>query len=149
MLQGINVEEIKRYNESLRAHKERASKLKAEIEFSSAELVRLCEELTDELGIQVTPENLDQIYQDRVEKINNTLEVGKDILSRIEAEETNMRLEQEQSNIINNPKPPTIGQDTVFAAGGDTGMFANLDGDAEESAGNSNRNPFFNTDIKI
>ena len=87
MLEGINVDEIKKYNESLRAHKDRATKLKAEIEFNTTELNRLCIELTAELGIQVTPDNLNTIYIDRVTKINDTLTTGTEILKRIAEEE--------------------------------------------------------------
>ena len=74
MNQGINVEEIKKYNEGLRAHTERAAKIKAELEINTNELNRICEELTAELGVTVTPENIEAIYKENVEKINNTLQ---------------------------------------------------------------------------
>ena len=132
MLKGINVEEIKKYNESLRAHKERAAKLQAEIEFNSAELNRLCEELTKELGVQVTPENLDEIYKDRVERINSTLETGKDILRRIEAEEQAL-----------NTMPTNLNEEDVIGTVETSGeVFSNnLENDA--TAG---ENPLFNFD---
>lgn len=88
----LNVEEIKKYNEALKAHKERAAKIRAEIEFNEAELNRLCAELTTELGVQVTPENLVEIYTQRVAKINSTLETGKEILKRIEEEQNNINV---------------------------------------------------------
>ena len=83
MIQGINVEEIKKYNNMLREYKEKASKIKAEMEFNKAEINRMCAELTVELGMQVTEDNLVQVYNERVEKINSTLENGKEILRQI------------------------------------------------------------------
>jgi len=91
-LQGLNVEEIKSYNNSLRQHKERVAKLQAEVEYNKAELLRLSKELSDELGIEVTPENLEQIYNERVERINNMLETGREILKQIADEESNIQL---------------------------------------------------------
>lgn len=91
-MQGLNVEEIKSYNNSLRQHKERVAKLQAEVEYNKAELLRLSKELSDELGIEVTPENLEQIYNERVERINNMLETGREILKQIADEESNIQL---------------------------------------------------------
>lgn len=99
MLQGLNVEEIKRYNESLRAQRERASKLNLEIEINTAELNRICAELTNELGIQVNASNLEQIYNERVAKINSTLQNGTEILKRVAEEE------QAHLNTTIEPKP--------------------------------------------
>ena len=87
MLQGINVEEIKKYNDGLRAHTERAAKIKAELEINTNELNRICEELTAELGVTVTPENIDAIYKENVDKINSTLQTGNEVLRRIAEEE--------------------------------------------------------------
>lgn len=97
MLQGLNVEEIKRYNESLRAQRERASKLNLEIEINTAELNRICAELTNELGIQVNASNLEQIYNERVAKINSTLQNGTEILKRV--------AEEEQAHLNQNMEP--------------------------------------------
>ena len=87
MLSGINIEEVKRYNATLKQYQDKASQVRAGIEFNTQELNRLCQELTVELGIQVTPENIRQIREERLKKIQNNLEVGTDILNRIKAEE--------------------------------------------------------------
>lgn len=87
MIQGVNIEEVKRYNASLKQYKERASQVRAGIEYSTKELERLCAELSTELGVVVTPENIQQIRQERLEKIQNTLTVGNEILNRIKSEE--------------------------------------------------------------
>lgn len=87
MQSGINIEEVKQYNASLREYKEKSSKLRAEIEFNQQELARQCAELSSALGIEVTPENVNAILEERVAKINNTMSVGNEILNRIKAEE--------------------------------------------------------------
>lgn len=90
MQQGINIEEVKKYNASLREYKDKSSKLRAEIEFNEQELKRQCDELSKTLGIQVTPENVESILNEKIAKINNTMEVGNEILKRIKAEESTM-----------------------------------------------------------
>lgn len=96
MQQGINIDEVKKYNASLREYKEKSSQLRAELEFSEKELIRQCAELTAELGIQVTPENIKTILSERISKINNTMEVGNEILNRIKAEEAGVASMQSQ-----------------------------------------------------
>ncbi|MEM4385656.1 MAG: hypothetical protein QXD03_03820 [Candidatus Anstonellales archaeon] len=91
----INIEEVKKYNEALRGYKEKLSRVEAELEFNMNELNRLCKELSAELGIEVTIDNIEQIYNDRVEKVKNTLINGREIIERIKAEENN-------TNVINN-----------------------------------------------
>lgn len=102
MLEGVNIEEIKQYNQNLRAHTERASKLRAEIEFNNAELARACAELTAELGIQVTLDNIESIYAERVSSINSTLQSGMEILRRVAEEEKAANDEEALKSIVNN-----------------------------------------------
>lgn len=87
MQQGINIEQIKQYNASLREYKDKSNKLRAELEFNEQELNRQCLELSKELGITVTPDNVKEILEERLAKINNTLSVGTEILERVKAEE--------------------------------------------------------------
>lgn len=87
MQQGINLEQIKQYNASLREYKDKSNKLRAELEFNEQELNRQCSELSKELGITVTPDNVKEILEERLAKINNTLSVGTEILERVKAEE--------------------------------------------------------------
>ena len=84
---GVNIDEVKKYNASLKQYQDKASQVKAGIDFNKKELERLCSELSKELGITVTPENVMQIREERIAKIENTLKVGNEILSRIKSEE--------------------------------------------------------------
>lgn len=86
MMNGVDINQVKQYNEQLKRYKEQAAKIKVEIEMNTSELNRLCEELTAELGVQVTPDNIEQIYNDRVEKVRNTLQSGTEIMDRIRQE---------------------------------------------------------------
>lgn len=86
MLEGINIESVKQYNATLRQYKDQSAKLTAEIEFNEKELNTLCSQLTTELGVQVTPENIESIYNEQVQKINQTLETGNAVLQKIQQE---------------------------------------------------------------
>ena len=89
MLEGINLEQIKAYNTTLKQYKDKAASLKAEMEYTNKELDNLCAELTLELGVQVTRENINQIYADQIAKINSTLNAGTAVLTKIASEEQN------------------------------------------------------------
>ncbi len=89
MQPGINIEDVKNYNKSLREYKDKSAKIVAELEFNEQELQRQCAELSKELGIEVTPDNVEAILTERINKINNTMMVGNEILSRVKEEERN------------------------------------------------------------
>lgn len=93
MLDNINIEEVKQYNDKLKQYRDKASALKAEIEYTNKEITALCGELTNELGIQVTPENIKQIYAEQIEKIKSALQSGNAVLAKISSEE--QRLSQQ------------------------------------------------------
>ena len=84
---AINIEEVKKYNAALREQQDRSAKLRAELEFNQKELDKQCRELSAELGIEITPSNIKDVLAEYTEKINNTMNVGNEILSRIQAEE--------------------------------------------------------------
>lgn len=87
MLQGIDLNQVKQYNASLKQYKDKAASLNAEIEYTNKEIDALCAELTNELGIQVTRDNIQQIYEEQVSKINSTLQSGNAVLAKIASEE--------------------------------------------------------------
>lgn len=87
MLQGVDLNQVKQYNASLKQYKDKAASLNAEIEYTNKEIDALCAELTNELGIQVTRDNIQQIYEEQVGKINSTLQSGNAVLAKIASEE--------------------------------------------------------------
>lgn len=86
MNSSVDINQVKQYNATLRQYKDQASKISAEIDFNKKELASICAELTAELGVTVTPENIEQIYNERVAKIQSTLASGNEILNRIRQE---------------------------------------------------------------
>lgn len=84
---SLNVEQIRQYNSSLQVYKDQAAKLSAEIEVNNQTLQRLCDELTKLLGEPVTMENIEAIYQKKVEEINSLVAQGSEVIRRIREEE--------------------------------------------------------------
>ena len=87
MLQGVDLNQVKQFNASLKQYKDKAASLNAEIEYTNKEIDALCAELTAELGIQVTRDNIQQVYDEQVSKINSTLQSGNAVLAKIANEE--------------------------------------------------------------
>ena len=87
MLQGVDLNQVKQYNASLKQYKDKAASLNAEIEYTNKEIDALCLELSNELGVQVTRDNIQQIYDEQVAKINSTLQSGNAVLAKIASEE--------------------------------------------------------------
>ena len=108
MNSNIDLREVKKYNESLKKYQDAAAQVRAGIEFNKKELARLCSELSQELGVTVTPENIEAIREERVAKALNTLSVGNEILDRIRKEEA-----QDASSSI----PASVAQPTAAQPG--------------------------------
>ena len=98
MLQGIDLGQVRQYNSALKTYKDQSASLNAEIEYTNNEIESLCVQLTQELGIQVTRDNIEQVYNDEVAKINSTLQSGNAVLAKIASEEQN----RANSNTVGN-----------------------------------------------
>lgn len=83
---SITVNNIKQYNAQLAEYQEKAKNLELEKNMAEREIKRLCKELTEEIGIEVTPENAEALYAEYMQKVQNTLETGEEIFNRIKAE---------------------------------------------------------------
>ena len=90
-MQDINIEEIKQYNNNLKQQRDKAATLKAQIEYATNELNTLCKELSAELGKEVTVDNVAQIYDEEVTKIQSTLTAGNAVLAKIAGEEAKVQ----------------------------------------------------------
>lgn len=112
MLEGIDINEIKQYNASLKTQREKAATLKATIDYTTKELEQLCKELSAELGVEVTKDNIQQIYNDEVNKINSTLQSGKAVLAKI-ANEGNVAPTASTVSVQPTPVAPVIPQANV------------------------------------
>lgn len=100
-MEKLDIARIKQYNAELRKCTEKSANLRAQLAMAQNELNRLCETLTTELNVQVTPENLESIYAQCVEQLENTLTTGEEILARIKAEENEAEQVQSESQAAN------------------------------------------------
>ena len=101
-MSNINIDEIKQYNSTLKQYKDKAATLNAEIEYTSKELDTLCAELSQELGVTVTRDNIETVYNEQVDKINNTLQSGTAVLQKIANEEA---VSNSQPTVLQQPQP--------------------------------------------
>ena len=83
---NVNIEEVKRYNTMLKQYKDSAAQLNAQKEYISNDIDNKCAELSRELGIEVTRDNLEQVCKDLCDRINTTLASGNAVLNKIAAE---------------------------------------------------------------
>lgn len=83
---NVDINAIKQYNTALKQYKDQAANINAEINFLTKEIDNLCADLTRDLGITVTKDNIEQVCKDLCEKINSTLNSGNAILSKIAGE---------------------------------------------------------------
>ena len=81
------LEQIKQYNEQIKQYEKKAEQLRYHKKACEDELARLCQELTQELGTPVTVDNIKDIYEARMKKIEDTLATGNEILARIRLED--------------------------------------------------------------
>ena len=129
MLQGVDINQVKQYNTSLKQYRDKAANINAQIEFTQKELNTICGELSAELGIEVNESNIEQIYAEQVEKINATLKSGNTVLAKIAEEEEKIAtgqvtqpvqpvapVAQSQPVTPQNIIQPTVGGQTLLSA---------------------------------
>lgn len=121
MLQGIDLGQVRQYNSALKTYKDQSASLNAEIEYTNNEIESLCVQLTQELGIQVTRDNIEQVYNDEVAKINSTLQSGNAVLAKIASEEQN----RANSNTVGNTSG-AVGNVGSTVNAGTTAATANI-----------------------
>lgn len=87
MIENINLEQVRQYNSSLKQYRDKSAQLNAEIDYINKEIQSLCLELTNELGVQVNRDNVEQICREQADKINSALQSGNAVLAKIANEE--------------------------------------------------------------
>lgn len=119
MVQGVDIEQVKKYNSQLKGYKEQASRITAQIDYSKAELTNLCNELTAELGKQVTPENIEEVYNEFMSNLKSTLDTGTTILTQIandgQAQPASQVAPQVNPQMINPVGATPVGANSVGA----------------------------------
>lgn len=137
----VNIEEIKKYNQSLKQYKDKAASLTAEIEYNNREIDNLCKELSAELGVEVTRDNIEEIYNDQVNKINSMLQTGTTVLQKIANEESKAEVQApvEETPVATtasaNPVTPTnpVNQMPQFSFGNEPERESHINVDVEKT----------------
>ena len=80
----MDIREAEKYNEKLRALKSKTEQLQSEKAIYERQLAESCKKLTELLGIPVTPENIQQVYDEYMAKVENTVAAGMEIMARID-----------------------------------------------------------------
>lgn len=124
---GIDLERVREYNKRCNSYKEKLSELSAERKIVSANLDNICKQLEKQLGREVTPQNIEEVYQAESLKVMNTLEAGESILQRIERAENSG---QEQTSMAGNPvnEQATMTGQVQGAMNGNPGAMNGFDG---------------------
>ncbi len=104
---NVNMEEIKSYNARLKTSKEQINRYQAEIEYTQKELQNHLAELSQTLGMTVTVDNIEEVYNNEVNKINTMLQSGKAVLDKIDNVNNAETTQVEQSVV---PVMQTVGQ---------------------------------------
>ena len=78
------IERVKAYNAKLKEANSQAATLKAHISYSENDVNNSCRELSELLNREVTPDNLEAIRDAEIAKVMNNLEMGEEIIRRIE-----------------------------------------------------------------
>lgn len=110
---GIDVARIKQYNNRVTECKQKVAQDRAEIEVSRREIKRLCSELSEELGIEVNEQNIEQIYNEHVQNIMTQVENGEAILNRIDDAENAQLGGLESIGTVGNIGASTYGQNVT------------------------------------
>lgn len=83
----IDVTKVRQYNARLSSKKEQTAQLRAEVSMINNDINQLCEELSRELGIPVTPENAMEVYEKYTAQLMEQITTGEQILDRIDGKE--------------------------------------------------------------
>ena len=90
-MQEIDIERVREFNRAYKQFKQREVELTAERDMNNKEIDRLCKELSEELGIEITRENAREVCEKYVSELNERLGVGEAIFQRINAELSGMQ----------------------------------------------------------
>lgn len=92
----ISVEEVRRYNRECQKAQNEANQALAKKEVIEQELQRLCAQLTQMLGKQVTLDNFEQVYEEASREIENLVKNGNSLLQRVKLEAEQAQPQQAQ-----------------------------------------------------
>lgn len=77
------VARVKEYNKNYKLAMADLNKSTAQINIYEQEIDKLCKELSEVMGVPVTMDNALELYQAKCKEIENNLQIGEEIISRL------------------------------------------------------------------
>lgn len=148
------VARVKEYNKNYKLAMADLNKSTAQINVYEQEIDKLCKELSEVMGVPVTMDNALELYQAKCKEIENNLQIGEEIISRLNSPVEEPQQPQVQQHPVQQPQvqqpvqqPQAPVQDLSAPLGEplNTGSAINKveDDDDFDSIGSSS----FNTDV--
>ena len=149
------VARVKEYNKNYKLAMADLNKSTAQINVYEQEIDKLCKELSEVMGVPVTMDNALELYQAKCKEIENNLQIGEEIISRLNSQVEEPQQPQVQPHPVQQPQvqqlqvqqPQAPVQDLSAPLGEplNTGSATNKveDDDDFDSIGSSS----FNTDV--
>lgn len=151
------VARVKEYNKNYKLAMADLNKSTAQINVYEQEIDKLCKELSEVMGVPVTMDNALELYQAKCKEIENNLQIGEEIISRLNSpvEEPQQPVQQPvqqpqvqqpvQQQPVQQPQAPVQDLSAPLGEPLNTGSATNKveDDDDFDSIGSSS----FNTDV--
>ena len=144
------VARVKEYNKNYKLAMADLNKSTAQINVYEQEIDKLCKELSEVMGVPVTMDNALELYQAKCKEIENNLQIGEEIISRLnspveEPQQPQVQQPQVQQPQVQQPQAPVQDLSAPLGEPLNTGSSTNKveDDDDFDSIGSSS----FNTDI--
>lgn len=93
------VARVKEYNKNYKLAMADLNKSTAQINVYEQEIDKLCKELSEVMGVPVTKDNALELYQQKCKEIENNLQIGEEIISRL-----NSPVEEPQQPQVQQPQ---------------------------------------------
>lgn len=144
------VARVKEYNKNYKLAMADLNKSTAQINVYEQEIDKLCKELSEVMGVPVTMDNALELYQAKCKEIENNLQIGEEIISRLnspveEPQQPQVQQHPVQQQQVQQPQAPVQDLSAPLGEPLNTGSSTNKveDDDDFDSIGSSS----FNTDV--
>lgn len=159
------VARVKEYNKNYKLAMTDLNKSTAQINVYEQEIDKLCKELSEVMGVPVTMDNALELYQVKCKEIENNLQIGEEIISRLNSpveepqqpqaqqhpvqqhpvQQPQVQQQQVQQQVVQQPQAPVQDLSAPLGEPLNTGSATNKveDDDDFDSIGSSS----FTTDV--
>ena len=140
------VARVKEYNKNYKLAMADLNKSTAQINVYEQEIDKLCKELSEVMGVPVTMDNALELYQAKCKEIENNLQIGEEIISRLNSPvEEPQQPQQPVQQPVQQPQAPVQDLSAPLGEPLNTGSATNKveDDDDFDSIGSNS----FNTDV--